>query len=109
MSREILPIYRNNTIDKTLKEDGVVVDLSPVTRMTLEINGTIIDSDVTSYGSGNAFDWSQGSGTVIFDVNTHVSTPSTYDARLVVYDASNTRGIDWGTFEVKATKVTSGA
>ena len=85
----------DNTIDLLLKAEGVAEDLSSVTRMTLEVSTTTVDSDV----SGSAFDWAPGTtGKVILTLGAEGLAVGTYQATLTVYDTTNTNGIVWGTF-----------
>ena len=87
----------DNTIDLLLKADDVAEDLSSVTRMTLEVGSTTVDSDV----SGDAFDWDTGvTGKVILDLGGESLAAGTYRATLTVYDPTNTNGIVWGKFKL---------
>ena len=87
----------DNTIDLLLKADGSAVDLSSVTRMTLEVAGSTIDSEV----SGSAFDWDTGTtGKVILTLGAESLTEGTWQATLTVYDPDNENGIVWGTFNL---------
>ena len=97
MTTEIVYNGHDNTIDLLLKADGVAEDLSSVTRMTLEVAGSTIDSDV----SGAAFDWATGvTGKLILALGDEGLTAGSYRATLTVYDSTNTDGIVWGTFKV---------
>jgi len=96
MAAEYVYLGRNNTVILQLKTGGLAQDLSAVTRMTLDFDGTIVDSDV----SGGAFDWSLGDGKVELALKDESITPGTYggddSVDLIVYDPSNTAGIVWG-------------
>jgi len=97
MTTEIVYDGHDNTIDLLLKADGVAQDLSAVTRMTLEVSDTTIDSDV----SGSAFDWDIGTtGKIILALGAESLTAGTYIATLTVYDGDNTDGIVWGSFKL---------
>ena len=97
MLTEIVYLGHDNTVDLLLKADGEAVDLSSVTRMTLDVDGTTIDSDV----SGDAFDWDTGTtGKVVLALGDEELSNGRYTARLVVYDPSNEDGIVWGDFKL---------
>ena len=97
MTTEVTYLGHDNTIDLLLKADGVAQSLSGVTRMTLEVGTVTVDSDV----SGSAFDWAPGvTGKLILALGAEGLTEGTWQATLTVYDASNTNGIVWGTFNL---------
>ena len=100
MTVETIYLGKDNAIDKELREDGSAVNLSSVTRMTVDFDGTLIDSDVVGEGSGQPFDWTQGSGKVVFSFGSLTIPAGNYEAELTVYDASNPNGLVWGTFLV---------
>lgn len=99
--------------DYVLQSDGEdVPDLSAVSRMTMTVGGTVVDSDVHT----GAFDWSQtvsaaeaavhpevkaGLPKVIFAFGAAGLTAGTYPGSLlVVYDPDNPLGMPWGLFDV---------
>ena len=86
---------RNNTIDLLLKEGGVAIDLSAVTRMVLtDIGGAWSVDEVTVPA---AFDRSLTvTGKVVIALGDQGITAGRYSVRLIVYDAVNTDGIIWG-------------
>jgi len=95
MITEVCYIGHDNTIDLLLKADGAAVDLSSVTRMTLEVDSTTIDSET----SPDAFDWDTGTtGKVILALGDEELTAGRHTATLVVYDPTNADGIVWGKF-----------
>lgn len=97
MTTENVYLGHDNTIDLLLKADGVAVDLSAVTRMTLEVGDDTVDSGE----SPDAFDWDTGTtGKVILNLGGESLTPRTYRATLTVYDPDNTNGIIWGKFKL---------
>lgn len=96
MSVEIVYLGADNVIDLVLLEDCIAVDLSGVTKMTLDFDGTKIDSGT----SPEAFDWSAGDGKLSLALGAESIVTAIYDAELVVYDAENTNGIVWGSFKV---------
>lgn len=94
---EIIYIGHDNTIDMELREDGVAVDLSSVTRMTLDFGGgNIIDSATSPF----AFNWSSVAGKVVFKLGNQIISLGRHNVRLTVYDPANINGIVWGSFVV---------
>lgn len=77
-----------NTV--TFKEDGVAIDFSAATRMTLELSGLGVVAD--SNDNADLFDWSQGNGVVEFNLNDLDLTEDFYPATVKVYDALHTDG-----------------
>jgi len=83
----------NNLIQVDLKEDGVAVDLSSVTRIKAVFDDTVIDSDVDS----GVFNWSTGTagriqmafGSCTIPVKNYASVP------LLLIDPSNPEGQVW--------------
>ena len=104
MSREIIYLGRSNTIDWQLQADGAAVDLSSVTRMTLEIGGEVLDSATQGNGQGNTFYWTSGiPATGVPNLylalgpaaeNAGIAAGN-YNACLVTYDPDNLDGIVW--------------
>jgi len=103
---EIVYKDRDNTIDFRLKANTVldpelkIVDLTGVTRMVLSRDdGFFVDSDVSSA----IFDWSSlaTSGIVSIQLG-HLNLKNGIDYwRLIVYDATNTKGLVWGKKDFK--------
>lgn len=97
----------DNIIELILKEDGVAVDLSAITRITLTCGATTLDSATTSptgLGSGNVFDTSEGSGKLILRLGDSGLSDGRYpQSKLILYDTSNTDGIVWGTIRLTVT------
>lgn len=95
--REVIYLGRDNTIDLILKEDDVAVDLSSVSRMVLITPSFTVDSDTVGFGSGKAFDCTEGSGKVILKLGSATGViAGTLRGILYVYDPANTNGIRWG-------------
>lgn len=97
---ETVYIDRNNTIDLLLKADGAAQDLSPVTRMVLSDRAGIftIDSDQVA----GAFDWNTGTtGKVIMALGDQGLAAGTYICNLILYDPTNSDGINWGRLVIK--------
>ena len=103
MSAELVELVyteRDNAIDLELREDGVAVNLAALTRARLELfedvespgAPIVVDSTITP----TAFDWATlGSSGVLRLVLGALVVAGTYNARLVLYDATNTAGIVW--------------
>ena len=105
MLREIVYKARDNTIDLLLKADGSAVNLIPVTKMWLDLNNdTIIKSEDGELPEG-VFDWdSEGANGVLklkLGGLTALTSGQTYEIDLIVFDASNTDGINWGKFSIE--------
>jgi len=97
MITEIVYLGHDNTIDLLLKADGSAVDLSAVTRMTLEVDSTVIDSAVST----DAFDWDTGvTGKLILALGGESITAGAYKATLTVYDPDNADGLVWSQFNL---------
>jgi len=96
---EIIHLGNDNAIIRNLTLNGSAADLSTVTRMTVKFGSTVIDSDTTGSGTGEEFDWSQGSGVLVLDFGGLSIPVGIYDAELVVYDSVNTDGIVWDVFK----------
>lgn len=99
MTPEKVIVGRNDPIRLTLKEGGVVATLASVTRVTLVVGATTVDSDVAGFGAGQAFDVTEGSGVLVMRLGTlsPALTAGLYpDCRLTLYDATNTSGVPWG-------------
>lgn len=97
---EIVYIDRDNTNDLLLKADGEAVDLSSATRMVLiERNGVFtIDSDE----SASAFDWDTSTtGKVLLTLGHEDVAAGAYVCDLIVYDPTNTNGVNWGRLVLK--------
>lgn len=94
-------IYKgnDNTNDFILKADGVAVNLSGVTKMVLDFSGGIVVDSSVKVG---VFDWSGGSGGLILTLGgiTDLVAGSQYHPMLIVYDATNTNGVNWGRITV---------
>jgi len=93
MLTEIAYLGHDNTIDLLLKADEEAEDLSAVTRMTLELDSTIIDSEK----SPDAFDWdTDTTGKLILALGGESLIAGMYRTTLTVYDLTNEKGIVWG-------------
>lgn len=101
MTTEIVYLDHDNTIDLILKKRvpptkvAAAEDLSPVTRITLTIGGTLIDSDDV----GTPITWtdsSQETGEVHFDLGGYDLVVGHHiDCPIIVYDTSHTDGLVW--------------
>lgn len=87
---EIVYKVSDNPNTVTFKEDGVAIDFSAATRMTLELSGlgVVADSDVDA----DLFDWSQGSGVVEFNLNDLDIAPGKYSSTVRVFDPAHADG-----------------
>ena len=97
---ENLYLARDNTIDLILKADGEAIDTSGITSITLSFSDELVTS---SDGATGAIMWNQSgyaTGEIRIDAGAESITPGTYDAVLIVYDATNTNGIRFGTVSI---------
>ncbi len=81
-----------------IKSNGSAYDLSSATTIAMVFSGVTINSDAQP----SWFDWTTSSLTT-GQVNISLGTAGTsipsgyvYDAELIVYTSSNTKGITWG-------------
>lgn len=93
-------LARNNAIDLELREDGVAVDLSAVTRVRLELfDQADADADpivADSNDTPGILDLTDGaSGMLRLVLGAVLSSAGSYRARLVLYDDVNTDGLVW--------------
>ncbi len=102
----------DNTIDLVLLADGDIPDLTSVTRMQLELaDDLVIDSQVASA----AFNWSStltqdeasriqgaeaGDAKLILALGAQSIPVGKYNAKLIVFDASNQNGLVWGRLRI---------
>lgn len=97
---ETVYLGRDNTIDLLLKADGVITDLTPITKVDIVDIGC--SWSINSDDSTDAFDWSSGAdGVLRLSLGAETVPAGSYRARVIIYDASNTEGIVWG--EIKLT------
>jgi len=101
MKTEIIHLGRDNSIDLQLLADGAPVGLDAVTRMTLALGDSIIDSADTGQGAGQPFDWSSGGGKVTLMLGGQAILPGHYSAELVVFDHYHVNGLVWGTIRLR--------
>lgn len=98
MDEEIVFNGRDNSVDLILKEDGSAKDLSSITRIDVVVDGSVKLSE-TNKSTGN-IQWDVGTtGKVIIKLGTLAPSQrlaaGVYDFDLILYDASNTRGLLW--------------
>lgn len=97
MSTEIVYLGHDNSNEVILKQDGVAISLSGITKMTLTF-GTKLISSVNAADA--PIRWNKdgyGTGEVRFFLGGQTITAGDYHSvPLVVYDASYTNGLVWG-------------
>ncbi len=100
MDTEYLYLGRDNRNDFRLKIDGVVADLSAVTKMELIFSDTLT---VSSESADGVFDWSIGNGELRLSLGglTGLASGTRVSADLIVYDNANTNGVRWGAIKFK--------
>ena len=102
----------DNVNDLLLKENGVIEDISTITKAAFIFNGNEYNSD----NFPSAFDWSTdgASGIIhlsIGKIGSSISKGRDKKTELILYDANYPNGHVWGTFdlevlEIDATEVT---
>jgi len=109
MEREIVYLGHENSIDLILKADGIAVALTSVTRMTLTLGTTLIDSE---NGGADPIRWIQtgyATGEIRLFLGDQTISAGNYQAPLVVYDPTNTDGIVWGFIPITVIAEVEGA
>jgi hypothetical protein len=102
MTTELVYKARDNTNDFILKSevDGVQTptDLSGTTKMEL----VFVEFTVSSGDVVGMFDWSIGGGQVNIKIGLtpELVEGKKYYPHLIVYDVTNTLGINWGQIEI---------
>jgi hypothetical protein len=102
MITETIYLDRQNIIELLFKSrrpskmDPTAEDISATTRMILYVDGQTVDS-VTS---PEAFDWTSdgADGKLYLDLGDESLREGTFKARLVLYNATYTKGKTWGYF-----------
>lgn len=97
-------IYKtyDNIIELELTEDDVPLeqlDYDAISRMTLDFDGTVVDSDVVGEGSGQPFDWTDEARLKLDlgKLTSPVLDKKTYKrVKHVVYSPENPNGLVWG-------------
>jgi hypothetical protein len=101
MNAGLVYLGHDNALDYILKADGVAVDLASVTRMTLTLGTTLIDSD---NGEADPIRWIKNgyvTGQFRLVLGGQTITPGHYqNAWLVVYDPTNVAGVVFGSIPV---------
>jgi len=93
---EIVYLTHDNTIDLLLKADGVVQDLSGVTKITATFGATTITSTDKAAG---AIKWDQAgydTGEIRLDLGDETIPATAYQVYIVIYDSAHTDGVVWG-------------
>jgi hypothetical protein len=98
---EYVYLGRDNSIDILLKADGVAVDLSSVTQIDLIVGDVTISS--TNQGV-DLIRWAQvgyDTGEVRLALgDSSITASGKQRAYLIVYDPTNTAGINWGAIDL---------
>ena len=96
MNTEFVILGHDNSIDLILKADGAAVALTSVTRMTLTLGAKLIDSD---NGDADPIRWIKAgydTGEFRLFLGAEAIAVGSYQAPLIVYDATNPNGVFWG-------------
>lgn len=107
MTMERIYLTRGNSINITMDADGTAVDLSSVTRMTLAVGSTTLDSATAP----TAFDWttSGADGILILTLGAQTIAAGDYEAQLTVYDPTYPTGLVWGEIPLTVVATTTPA
>lgn len=98
MNRELIYSGRDNTIDLVLTADKVPVDLAAVTRVTVAVGATTVDSALNP----SAFQWpvsrtlnGKPVTAMLLKFGAVGLTAGDYRGRLTVYDIDHPNGLVW--------------
>ena len=94
---ETIHLGHDNSIDLSFVIDGVVADLSNITRITIEFGDDTVDSDTSS----SAFNWTEGDGKMYLSFGDESIDVGSYNALVTIYDAVNDDGVVWGSFRCR--------
>lgn len=86
---------RNNTIDLILKSDGVAQDLASVTRIVAVFGDVPVSSEDHENGDITWDIDGYDTGEIRIAAGAAEITAGTYSVAVIVYDPSNTDGIQW--------------
>lgn len=101
MNPEIVYLGHDNWIDAVLKEDGSAKSMSAATKMTLTFGSLLVDS---TNDAADPILWAKEgylTGQIRIKLGQVAIPAGSYDAPLVVYDASNPNGIVWGEIPIQ--------
>jgi len=93
---------RDNSIDLLLTANGVAQSLDNITKVELvEVEGDV--DAISSADHPTWFDWDTGvTGKIIIKLGSaELTSKERYLFNLILYDAVNTNGIDWGRIAVE--------
>jgi len=90
-------IGRDNSTDLLLEADNVAIDATVLTRAVVNLKSDTGSLDVDSDVEATLFDFTTGGGVVKIKLGLAIGVAvDEYQAKLTIYDASNTQGIVWG-------------
>jgi len=98
---EYVWLGHDNTVNLILKEDGSAVDTSGLTKITVTLD------EITFKSTNQASDlirWNQGgydTGEIRLALGDQNLSVGRHKATIVVYDATNTDGIVWGSLTIR--------
>lgn len=91
---EVVYLTRDNTVDLVLKADGVVTDLTDVTK--IEVMDLGCSWAINSEDTPEAFDIGTTDGKVVLKFGQEAIHAGTYRCHVIVYDVTNVDGVVWG-------------
>lgn len=97
MAREIVYQGHSNSVDVILKSNGTAVDLAGTTAITLTFGTILINStnNATNHILWNQAGYAAGEVRIFLGEDTQIS-PGSYDAPLIIYNATAANGCVWG-------------
>jgi hypothetical protein len=81
----------DNTIERVLSVDGAAINHTLITRVQLRCGDTVLDSD----DNPEYFDFTAADRLIIKLFDSGLAT-GRYEAKLKIFDETNTNGRDWG-------------
>lgn len=101
---ETVYLDRDNTIDLRLKADGVVVDLSSVTTITLIVGAGTISSNNADDATIRWAKPGYSTGELRLFLGGQAIEPGRYNAELIIFDPTHPNGLHWGNIVLRVTR-----
>lgn len=97
--KEVVYKGRDNVIDLQLASDSGVADLSGVTDVELVDPYNSI-STISITNNPGCFDLTTGNGIIKLSLGliSSLVSKTSYELQMIVYDANNEHGVNWGSF-----------
>ena len=98
---EYVLLGRDNTVDLSLEEDGVGIDLENATKITATFGTFLVTSTDKAAG---LITWDQptyAAGEIRLGLGGETIPVGTYQVPIIVYDSTNVDGIQWKKVDMK--------